>query len=120
MECPSHSCISLIVPPLASNKEADVCLKSCHLICLNPFSFNKIEKCCVKYPDFKITIDYLKNWSYNTYGDGQYISGVLSYYIGEYGKSRVGDDLVETDYITGEVIKTAVEINEVTNGHKIS
>ena len=73
-----------------------------------------------KYPDFKITIDYLKNWSYNTYGDGQYISGVLSYYIGEYGKSRVGDDLVETDYITGEVIKTAVETNEVTNGHKIS
>ena len=71
-----------------------------------------------KYPNFKITVDYLKNWSYQTYGDDKYISSTLSYYIGVYGKSIVDGNIVERNNLNNEVNITNLE--QVENNFKIS
>ena len=69
-----------------------------------------------KYPELQITADYLKKWSYDTYGDENYICNVLSYYIGIYSKNQLGDNMYEQNLLTGDTV-----INPVNNNtHKIS
>lgn len=81
----------------------------------NPQSFAKMID-TNKYPEFQITADYLNKWSYDTYGDENYVSNVLSYYIGTYGKNQINDKIIETNYLTNEVVKTPV--TEVENTYK--
>ena len=81
----------------------------------NPQSFAKMID-TNKYPEFQITADYLNKWSYDTYGDENYVSNVLSYYIGTYGKDQINDKIIEINYLTNEVVKTPV--TEVENTYK--
>ena len=69
-----------------------------------------------KYPELQITADYLKKWSYDTYGDENYICNVLSYYIGIYIRYQLDDNIYEENILTGEVVVTPIN----TNTHKIS
>ena len=68
----------------------------------NPQSFaNKYSN----YDHFKTTIDYLKNWQYETYGNGDYLKNLYSYYIGIYSKNIVNGETVETNLLDNTVIK---------------
>lgn len=74
-----------------------------------------------KYHELEITADYLKNWAYNTYGDDKYISNVLSYYIGTYGRYQIKDNIIEINNLTGDIVKVSTaSLNELNNNHKIS
>lgn len=57
------------------------------------------------YEDFKVTIDYLKNWQYKTYGNGNYLNDLYSYYVGVYSKNIVNGEIVETNLLDNTVVK---------------
>ena len=69
------------------------------------------------YEQYGATIRYLKNWQYGTYGNGDYISDLYSYYIGIYSKNIVNGEVVETNLLDNSVLKTAYT-NQ--NDYKIS
>lgn len=80
----------------------------------NPIEFaNKYEK----YEQYGATIRALKNWQYDTYGNGNYISDLYSYYIGIYSKNIVNGEVVETNLLDNSVVRTPY-INQ--NDYKIS
>lgn len=80
----------------------------------NPVGFaNKYEN----YEQYGATIRYLKNWQYSTYGNGDYISDLYSYYIGIYSKNIVNGEIVETNLLDNSVLKTTYT-NQ--NDYKIS
>ena len=66
----------------------------------------------IKYPEFEITKNYLINWSYDSYGDANYISNVLRYYIGFYSKYKLDNDIIETNLLTGETITKAIKTEQ--------
>lgn len=69
----------------------------------DPIGFaNKYEK----YEKYGATINYLKNWKYSTYGNGDYISDLFSYYIGIYSKNVVNGEVVETNLLDNSVVRT--------------
>lgn len=57
------------------------------------------------YENFKTTIDYLKNWQYKTYGNGNYLSDLYSYYVGIYSKNIVNGETVEVNLLENTVVK---------------
>ncbi len=57
------------------------------------------------YENFKTTIDYLKNWQYKTYGNGNYLSDLYSYYVGMYSKNIVNGETVEVNLLENTVVK---------------
>ena len=58
------------------------------------------------YEQYGATIRYLKNWQYGTYGNGDYISDLYSYYIGIYSKNIVNGEVVETNLLDNSVVRT--------------
>ena len=69
----------------------------------DPITFaNKYEH----YEQYGATIRYLKNWQYGTYGNGDYISDLYSYYIGIYSKNIVNGEVVETNLLDNSVVRT--------------
>ena len=69
------------------------------------------------YSQFGNTIKSLKNWKYNTYGNGKYLFNLYSYYIGMYSKNIVNGEIVETNLLDNSVVRTAYT-NQ--NDYKIS
>ncbi len=68
----------------------------------NPVGFaNKYEN----YEQYGATIRYLKNWQYSTYGNGDYISDLYSYYIGIYSKNIVDGEIIETNLLDNSVVR---------------
>ena len=80
----------------------------------DPVGFaNKYEH----YEQYGATIRALKNWNQSTYGNGDYISDLYSYYIGIYSKNIVNGEIIETNLLDNSVIKTPYT-NQ--NSYKIS
>ena len=75
----------------------------------NPQAFaNKYSS----YDDFKVTIDYLKNWQYKTYGNGDYLKNLYSYYVGMYSKNVVNGETVEVNLLDNTVTKQVESSNK--------
>lgn len=71
-----------------------------------------------KYSNHIATINYLKSWQHNTYGNGNYLQDIYSYYLGIYSSNIVSGNIVQTNLTNNEVIKVALtEIKE--NNHTI-
>ena len=81
----------------------------------NPKEFAKKYE---QYEQYGATIRALKNWQYGTYGNGDYISDLYSYYIGIYSKNIVNGNIIQTNLTNNEVTKVALtDVNE--NNHII-
>ena len=65
------------------------------------------------YTNYNVTINYLKNWQYGTYGNGKYLEDVLGYYIGEQSKIIVNGDPFMFSFLDNSFTK----LNE--NSHHI-
>ena len=75
----------------------------------NPQAFaNKYSS----YDDFKVTIDYLKNWQYKTYGNGDYLKNLYSYYVGMYSKNVVNGETLEVNLLDNTVTKQLESSNK--------
>ena len=79
-------------------------LKYVKLVHANPAQFaNSLDQS--QYSTFKNIITFLQSWPYGTYGDDNYLAGVKSYYVGVYGQSIIGNDLIQINHLTNEVIR---------------
>ena len=61
-----------------------------------------------KYSNHIATINYLKSWQHNTYGNGNYLQDIYSYYLGIYSSNIVSGNIVQTNLTNNEVIKVAL------------
>lgn len=71
-----------------------------------------------KYSDYSATIEYLKNWQYGGYGNGNYLKSLYGYYLGVYSSNIVDGNIIQTNLTNNEVVTVALtDINE--NNHII-
>ena len=57
-----------------------------------------------RYSNYSLTIDYLKKWEFETYGNDEYIASILNYYIGIYSKNMLNDNITYTNLVSMEQI----------------
>ena len=62
-----------------------------------------------KYNNFISTIDYLKNWQYGSYGNGNYLEDLYSYYLGIYSNNIVNGNIIQTNLTNNEVNKASLD-----------
>lgn len=102
---------------VVSNFEDTGWMKYVKLAHADPVGFvNSLDQS--QYSKFKNTISYLQNWPYGTYGDDNYLAGVKSYYVGIYGQSIVGGQIVQINHLTNEMVK--VDKENLKNEHQFT
>ena len=102
---------------VVSNFEDTGWMKYVKLAHADPVGFvNSLDQS--QYSKFKNTISYLQNWPYGTYGDDNYLAGVKSYYVGIYGQSIVGGQIVQINHLTNEMVK--VDRENLKNEHQFT
>ena len=62
-----------------------------------------------KYSNYGATIEYLKNWQYGTYGNGNYLNNLYSYYLGIYSSNIVDGKILQTNLLTDETVRYTLE-----------
>lgn len=75
----------------------------------NPQGFAGTYEFISNYHEFRQTFDYLKNWNFETYGDDNYVSSVLSHYIGIFGINIIDDEMIEINHKSSEVNRCPYE-----------
>ena len=62
-----------------------------------------------KYSNYSGTINYLKKWQYDSYGNGNYLKNLYSYYLGIYSSNIINGEIIQTNLTDNNVVKVSLE-----------
>ena len=102
---------------VVNNLEDTGWLKYVKIASEDPIGFaNRLD--ANKYNNYSATIEYLKNWQYGTYGNGNYLNSLYGYYLGIYSSNIVDGNVIQTNLTNNEVTKAALS-DVLENNHII-